>query len=53
MINRQKNSYLCAKCEDKPHLGIKKQTSLFYICSRLALSLHLKYKDIQRFNEDI
>ena len=52
MINRQK-TLIFAPCENKPHLQQLKTDKFILLCSRLALSLHLKYKDIQRFNEDI
>ena len=52
MINRQKTLYLCAKCEDKPHLGIKTDKFIF-IMLPACIIFYLKYKDIQRFNEDI
>ena len=47
-----KNSYLCTECEDKLRLGIKNKQVYFILLSACIIFVP-KYKDIQRFNEDI
>ncbi|RGV53071.1 hypothetical protein, partial [Bacteroides clarus] len=51
-IYKLNSSYLCTECEDKLRLGIKNK-QVYFILLPACIIFAPKYKDIQRFNEDI